>query len=121
MPHIQKYAYIWCLELDVTYNGNLTRWFEEVHATDPQADFITFREGPPPDAAHWQWGAEPNVYNATPSREPRALYLDVPAQQAGHAKLWRTGVEHLRLWSHGFLQTLAGYISQGMYVFGEAM
>ena len=121
VPHIQKYAYVWCVELDVTYNGNLTRWVEEVHAADPQADFITFREGPPPDKDHWQWGAEPNVYNATPSREPRALYLDVPAQQAGQAKRWRTGVEHLRLWSRGFLQTLAGYISQGMYVFGEAM
>ena len=39
----------------------------------------------------------------------------------GHAKLWRSGYEHLRLWSRGFVQMLAGYIAQGMYVFGEAM
>jgi len=96
VPNIGKYAYVWCLEIDATYKGNLTQWFADVHADYPQADFITWREGAPPPKRSWKWATEPNVYDQ--GREPRALYLDVPAEREGEAKRWRTGDEHLRVW-----------------------
>lgn len=93
VPNILKYAYVWCLEIDTTYKGNLTRWFEESHASEPKADFITFNAITPKD---WMWATDAHAYNT--SREPRALYLDVPAEQRGHASRWKTGYEHIRLW-----------------------
>ena len=42
-------------------------------------------------------------------------------RRSGHHLMWVTGFEHLRMWSRGFLQVLASYFSQGMYVWGEAM
>ena len=36
LKDVQRYAYIWYSEMDVTYKGNMTKWFEDVHAIDPQ-------------------------------------------------------------------------------------
>ena len=99
MRGIEKYAYVWCLELDVTYKGDLTQWFRDVHAANPRADFITWKAHAP-TLPTWPWVKEPNVYNATPTRTPRALFEDAVARPF---KWWVTGDEHLRLWCAGYM------------------
>jgi hypothetical protein len=93
VPGIEKYSYVWCAEIDVTFKGNLTKWLSDVRVADPKADFITWHASPPED---WPWGLEPGVYNK--GREPRALFYDVPNIANGTARYWMMGLEHLRCW-----------------------
>jgi hypothetical protein len=46
VPGIEKYSYVWCAEIDVTFKGNLTKWLSDVRVADPKADFITWHASP---------------------------------------------------------------------------
>jgi len=114
VPDVHKYDYVWVVEQDVTYKGNLTQWAEWVSFTNPMVDFITWNYSIP--GGTWSWGQE--TFNGY--RQPRAMHLDVAAIPKGDAQWWVTGYEHLRMWSRSMLQVLTTWLSQGMYVFGEA-